>query len=161
MGKKRKIVFSNVMIMLNHPHSHFLSIENQQKAIYNQNWRDCLKISLSVTWIAVVASVSCLWEYEVTQSCPTLCDPTDCSLPGFSVHGIFQARVLEWVAISFSRYCSVIISPQNSLGIRGVSSASLACAQLWSCIHLVAKLDWNVHCGLSQAWCLSWNGWHS
>ena len=42
-------------------------------------------------------------EREVTQSCPTLCDPTDCSLPGSSVHGIFQARVLEWVAISFSR----------------------------------------------------------
>ena len=39
---------------------------------------------------------------EVTQSCPTLCDPTDCSLPGFSVHGILQARILEWVAISFS-----------------------------------------------------------
>ena len=39
----------------------------------------------------------------VTQSCLTLCDPMDCSLPGSSVHGIFQARVLEWVAISFSR----------------------------------------------------------
>ena len=36
------------------------------------------------------------------QSCPTLCDPMDCSLPGFSVHGIFQARVLEWGAIAFS-----------------------------------------------------------
>ena len=42
-------------------------------------------------------------ESEVTQSCPTFCDPMDCSLPGSSVHGIFQARVLEWVAISFSR----------------------------------------------------------
>ena len=40
---------------------------------------------------------------EVAQSCLTLCDPMDCSLPGFSVHRIFQARVLEWVAISFSR----------------------------------------------------------
>ena len=40
---------------------------------------------------------------EVTQSCLTLCDPMGCSLPGSSVHGIFQARVLEWVAISFSR----------------------------------------------------------
>ena len=40
---------------------------------------------------------------EVAQSCPSLCDPMDCSLPGSSVHGIFQARVLEWVAISFSR----------------------------------------------------------
>ena len=40
---------------------------------------------------------------EVGQSCPTLCDPIDYSLLGSSVHGIFQARVLEWVAISFSR----------------------------------------------------------
>ena len=39
----------------------------------------------------------------VTHSCLTLCDPMDCSLPGSSVHGIFQARILEWVAISFSR----------------------------------------------------------
>ena len=42
-------------------------------------------------------------ESEVAQSCLTLCNPMDCSLPGFSVHGIFQARVLEWVAISFAR----------------------------------------------------------
>ena len=41
-------------------------------------------------------------ESEVTQSCPTLCDPMDCSLPGSSAPGIFQARVLEWVAIAFS-----------------------------------------------------------
>ena len=39
----------------------------------------------------------------VAQSCRTLCDPMDCSLPGFSVHGIPQARILEWVAIPFSR----------------------------------------------------------
>ena len=45
------------------------------------------------------SSVKC----EIAQSCPTLCDSMDCSLPGSSVHGIFQARVLEWVAISFSR----------------------------------------------------------
>ena len=36
---------------------------------------------------------------EVAQSCPTLCDPMDCSLPGSSVHGILQARILEWVTI--------------------------------------------------------------
>ena len=40
---------------------------------------------------------------EVAQSCLTLCDPMNCSLPGFSVHGIFLATVLEWVAIAFSR----------------------------------------------------------
>ena len=37
------------------------------------------------------------------QSCPTLCDPVDCNLLGFSIHGILQARILEWIAISFSR----------------------------------------------------------
>ena len=41
-------------------------------------------------------------ESEVSQLCPTPSDPMDCSLPGSSVHGIFQARVLEWVAIGFS-----------------------------------------------------------
>ena len=40
---------------------------------------------------------------EVVQSCLTLCDPMGCILPGSSVHGVFQARILEWVAISFSR----------------------------------------------------------
>ena len=41
-------------------------------------------------------------ENEVAQSCPTLSDPMDCSLPGSSIHGIFQAGVLEWGAIAFS-----------------------------------------------------------
>ena len=41
-------------------------------------------------------------ESEVAQSCPTLSDPMDCSLQGSSIHGIFQAIVLEWVAIAFS-----------------------------------------------------------
>ena len=43
-------------------------------------------------------------ESEVAQSCPTLRDPMDCRPPGSSVHGIFQARVLEWGAIAFSVY---------------------------------------------------------
>ena len=43
-------------------------------------------------------------DAQRAQLCPTLCDPTDCSLPDSSVHGIFQARILEWVAISFSIY---------------------------------------------------------
>ena len=61
---------------------------------------------------AVVNGVFCVFLLEfsslfqyvlVSQSCLTLCDPIDCSLPGSSVHGILQARILEWVAISFSR----------------------------------------------------------
>ena len=45
----------------------------------------------------------CVCVCVCTQSCPTLCNPVDCSTPSSSVHGISQARILEWVAISFSR----------------------------------------------------------
>ena len=45
----------------------------------------------------------CLCVYIVTHSCPILCNPTDCSPPDFSVHGILQARILEWIIIPFSR----------------------------------------------------------
>ena len=67
-------------------------------------------------------------ESEVTQSCRTLRDPLDCSPPGSSVHGIFQARVLEWVAISFSmslmKTCRMQHSPQLS---------STKSKNLWTC----------------------------
>ena len=53
-------------------------------------------------------------ESEVAQSCPTLSDPMDCSLPGSSVHGIFQARVLEWGAIAFSTL-KVYVLPSHFL----------------------------------------------
>ena len=58
------------------------------------------KLILKQTFRSVYESES---EIEVTQLCPTLCDRKDYSLPGFSIHGIFQARVSEWVAISLSR----------------------------------------------------------
>ena len=60
----------------------------------------CLASSLNSP---VVWQMAYLCVYSVTQSYPTLCDVMDCSLLGFSVHGISQARILEWVAISFSR----------------------------------------------------------
>ena len=67
-----------------------------------------VSISRHTKWFSLVAhSIKNLPaikdESEVTQSCLTLCDPMGCSLPGSSVYGIFQERVLEWVAISFSR----------------------------------------------------------
>ena len=55
-------------------------------------------------------------ESEVAQSCPTLSDPMDCSLPGSSRHGIFQARVLEWGAIAFSRFRNGCIHLKNLFG---------------------------------------------
>ena len=66
-----------------------------------------LHLVLSVFWIwAFLIGASCILCL-VAQSCPTLCDPMDCSPPGFSVHGISQARILEWIATSFSRGSSL------------------------------------------------------
>ena len=62
-------------------------------------------------------------ESEVTQSCPTLRNPMDCSPPGFSAHGIFQARVLEWGAIDLPKY-----KPKNEVeaaNIVGIQSSSV------------------------------------
>ena len=53
---------------------------------------------------------------EVSQSCLTLCDPGDCSPPGSSVHGILQARILEWVAISFSYVGIIYLGRQKRHG---------------------------------------------
>ena len=67
-------------------------------------------------------------ESEVAQMCPTLCNPMDCSLRGSSVYGIFQARVLEWVAISFSRKHSTAqpqIALDSHLSISTLPGASL------------------------------------
>ena len=66
-------------------------------------------------------------ESEVTQSCLTFSDPIDYSLPGYSVHGIFQARVLEWVAIAFS-------APEGKR-----LSQSQNNAQLWLCLVVKVK----------------------
>ena len=58
----------------------------------------------------------------VTQSCPTLCNPMDCSLPGSSIQGILQARILEWVAIPFSRGT---FWPRNWTGVSCIAGDSL------------------------------------
>ena len=56
-----------------------------------------------VRCVCVCVCVSTVCVCVCAQSCLTLCDPKDCSWPDSSVHGIFQARILEWVAISYSR----------------------------------------------------------
>ena len=62
-------------------------------------------------------------ESEVAQSCLTLCDPMDCSLPDFSVHGILQVRIMEWIAISFSRGAS---QPRDQTRISSTEGRVLA-----------------------------------
>ena len=66
-------------------------------------------------------------ESEVAQSCPTLSDHVDCSLPGSSIHGIFQARVLEWgsIAIYFFRYLFSNLNSNSHFCVGGNSSLSI------------------------------------
>ena len=65
-------------------------------------------------------------ESDVAQSCLTLCYPVDCSPPGSSVHGIFQTRILEWVAISFSRGSS---QPRDRTQVSRIAGR---CFNLWA-----------------------------
>ena len=65
----------------------------------------------------LLQSVEVRSESEVAQLCLTLSDPMDCSLPGSSIHGIFQARVLEWVASAFSMFCLSKVATLESLKI--------------------------------------------
>ena len=67
---------------------------------------------------------------EVAQLCLTLCDPMDCSLPGSSVHGIFQAIVLEWIAISFSRWSS---QPRDRTWVSRIIDR---CFTIWATIYI-------------------------
>ena len=103
----------------------------------------------------------------VTQSCPTLHDPVDCSPPGFSVHGILQARTLQWVAISFSRGSSFYGLFQKLLHLQEFplqeqSKSSLSCVFLFP-----AYSDSNArtsHAGYNRCsnplwcWCSSTSG---
>ena len=77
---------------------------------------------LHVEWI----NNKVLLHTEVTQSCPTLCDPVDCSPPGSSIHGILQARILECVAISFSRGSS---QPRDRTQVSCIAGR---CFNLWA-----------------------------
>ena len=73
---------------------------------------------------------------EVAQPCPTLCDPMDCNLSGSSVHGIFQAIVLEWIAISFSSGSS---RPRDWTQISGIVDRRFtvwATREVLQCTHL-------------------------
>ena len=86
---------------------------------------------------------------EVAQSCPTLCDPMDCSPPGSSIHGILQARILEWVAISFS-YAFGVISKNllHNSRLRRFTSA-FSSKSLWSHIFVFDPL-WINFCILCE-----------
>ena len=72
-------------------------------------------------------------ESEVSQSCPILCHPMDCNLQGSSIHGIFQARIMEWVAISFSRRSS---RPRDWTQVSCIVGR---CFTIWATLKLVRQ----------------------
>ena len=77
-----------------------------------------------------------LSESEVAQSCPTLCDPMDYSPPGSSVRGILQARILEWVAISFSRGSS---QPRDRPGSPALQADALSSEPHFNTVFFFSK----------------------
>ena len=100
-------------------------------------------------------------ESEVAGSCPTLSDPMDCSLPGSAIHGIFQARVLKWVAIAFSNkilesrplfpdgcHIADVQYLLNELSCLEISTfVSPPWCGYWTCYHI-----WALVCGVDDGW---------
>ena len=93
------------LISLANPH--ILNINNfTNKNDFSHPFVVISKLSSSIQGQSSFTCNYCLWSHacaKLLQLCPTLCDPMECSLPGSSAHVISQARILEWVAISFSR----------------------------------------------------------
>ena len=82
-------------------------------------------------------------ESEVTQLCLALSYPIHCSLPGSSIHGIFQARVLEWGAIAFS---AVIIEPKK------IKSVTVSIVSPSICHEVIVKLNWQALFAVLPSW---------
>ena len=89
-------------------------------------------------------------ESEVAQSCPTLSDPMDYSLPGSSVHRIFQARVLEWGAVAFSASMSITNS-QSLFKLMSIESVNAIQPSHPLSSHSPPALNLSQHQGLSQS----------
>ena len=77
------------------------SPRDSQESSPTPQFKSINSLALSFPYSPTITSIISESENEVAQLCPTLCDSMDCRLPGSSIHGILQARVLEWVAISF------------------------------------------------------------
>ena len=106
---------------------HILKVEKQtlpdtlmERHVFNIDEKQCLII---------------IFKVKVSQSCPTLCDPMNCNLPGSSVHWILQARILEWVAVSFSRESS---QPRDQTQVSRIAGGFFS---IWTaqeaCNHLI------------------------
>ena len=110
--------------------------------IYITTWLAVLysfNLFLIYFWSFLILGWKVKSESEVTQSCPTLCNPVDCSPPGSSIHGIFQARILEWVAISFSRGSS---RPRDRTEVSRIAGR---CFNLWATREALSWVIWAMY----------------
>ena len=105
-------------------------LENTSNKSFSLSFPLCLSLSLTHTYMDTCVCVYV--KVLVAPSCPTLCNPMDCSPPGSSVHGISQARILEWVAMSFSRGSS---PPRDQTHLLG----------RWIPYHWVTREDTHTH----------------
>ena len=71
--------------------------------LFGKKWKAFFPLKPTSLFCILIMVVLTHIYSKVAQSCPSLCNPVDCSPPGSSIHGILQARILEWVAISFSK----------------------------------------------------------
>ena len=114
-----------------------MTLSNSADASCYQDAQEIFDIKESVTW---PVEYSAMHACSVTQSCPTLCDPMDCSLPGSSVCGIFQARILEWVAFPFSSGSSQSRDRSQIFCIAGRFVTSWATREAQWSLQLILKL---------------------
>ena len=130
-------------------------------SIYQQNGR-MIKMKTQTMASAAAAAKS-------LQSCLTLCDPVDCSLPGFSIPGILQARTLEWVAISFSNawkwkvkvksrsHVRLLVTPWTA-AYQASPSMGFSRQEYWSGLPLPSPTYCSIHNAECQdGWSTSWN----
>ena len=118
-----------------------------------QVWSTTEPMVLSHLFLSSIPQPDIMKWSELAQSCPTLCDPVDCSPPGSSFHGILKARILEWIAISFSRGSS---QPRDRTR---VSRMTGRCFILWAIrehmnwLIKVSKIVWSLTFPKQVVWC--------
>ena len=98
---KNSLAMQELLLLLLSHFSRVLLWATPETAAHPSLWLGCKNLGVGCHFLLQCMKV----KSEVAQLCQTLSDPMDCSLPGSSVHGIFQAGVLEWGAIAFSRQC--------------------------------------------------------
>ena len=121
-----------------------------------------IALQCSVHFCCTVKWISYIYLHvKSLSSCPTVCNPMDCSPPGFSVRGILQARILEWIAICFSRRSS---QPRDQTQVSCIAGRFFTYWATWvselvkvaqSCLTLWDTMHYTVH-GILQARILEW-----